>query len=96
MIISQEEKSWLERQKQWNWLAEQLEENIDGFKIVQTEDKFGIYQYYWKCRNEKGEVIEAKYWHETKKQCLEDFFSEIQGFWMKGVNTEKSEPESYI
>jgi len=96
MVLSQEKISWIRDQERWELLAKQLEENIDGFKTIETEDEFGIYQYYWKCRNEKGEVIEARHWHETKKQCLEDFFSEIQGFWMKGVNTEKSEPESYV
>ena len=84
MVLSQEEMNSQDEEKQWDWLAEQLIKNIDGFEIVTTEDGFGCIKYYWKCRSHRGERTEAQTWHDTSKQCLKDFFEKIEGFWLNG------------
>lgn len=68
-------------EREWDFLISQLTENIDGFGIIKTVDKFGCDRYYWKCRDDRGVRKTSNNLYDTPKECMIDFFHKIEGFW---------------
>lgn len=65
----------------WNFIVSQFVENVDGFDVVKTTDKFGCYRYYWKCRDDSGKRKTSNVVYDTPKECMIDFLRNIEGFW---------------
>lgn len=77
--IYQEEES-PDDDNEWDIVVDKLCDSIDGLSIVRTEDRFGVWQYEWKCRDENGRRVECEKYFGTQKGCLLDFLSRIDGF----------------
>lgn len=67
-------------QQLWENIAEELQKNVESFKVLWVVDDSGETGFKWRCRNEKGKRITSTKTFITHKECVEDLFDKIVGF----------------
>ena len=74
------EDIYKEDQQLWESIAEELQKNVENFKVLWIVDESGETGFKWRCRNEKGKRVTSTKTYITHKECVKDLFDKIVGF----------------